>query len=392
MTLNGAAADARTTIASSGYPLGFLAAAGEARTAGTGTVRYRCEVLGLDDFQKEGLVTDVATGRAWRLTADEAEYLNGTDEAPAPLTHWAAGLHADVSAAIADAAARRSISLASLRVTLVEGFGLRGSFAKGEAVAVVGGIEWVIDADSDASDTDLRAVIGEGFSRSAAIAALTGTHVGTFALVTNGRPSPVHGVRPSAANAEKDPLLRHASGPTPIAGVTLSGALLSKSPGSGRSEVTLEEGPDGVVLFPVRVTGEIDLATGVVSSTSDFPSVGTSRWTIISDPRGRVAPTPLAYFSIGAAFCFHTQLARFMKLKRLPISQPRLVQTSAFVVGGAGRPEADAFDTHLFINGKVDAPESAALLSAALTTCYAHRSLAVEVEATHSVELRDKSS
>jgi len=38
---------------------------------------------GLDRFQKEGLVTDLSTGRSWRLAADEGTYLGGTDLAPA---------------------------------------------------------------------------------------------------------------------------------------------------------------------------------------------------------------------------------------------------------------------------------------------------------------------
>lgn len=77
--------------------------------------------MGVGRIQKEGLVEDLTTGRVWRLTADEGKYPRGTGLAPAPLMHWAAGLHGGVTSRIAGLAAAEKVTLASLEVTVSQG-------------------------------------------------------------------------------------------------------------------------------------------------------------------------------------------------------------------------------------------------------------------------------
>jgi hypothetical protein len=154
-----------TPLDESPYPLAFVADRGRVSPArGAGPLprsSYRCEVMGLGRFQKEGLVEDVATGRSWRLAADEGTYLRGTDKAPAPLMHWAAGVHADVTSRIARAAARDDIHLSRLAVRLTQGFASEGSFARGEAVGLVFDLSWEIEIEADVDSKKIHAVIDE---------------------------------------------------------------------------------------------------------------------------------------------------------------------------------------------------------------------------------------
>ncbi|MCU1680658.1 MAG: hypothetical protein JWQ81_1397 [Amycolatopsis sp.] len=77
-----------TPLEQSQHPLAVAAAAGDGSAqpeSDRPQASYRTEVMGLGRFQKEGLVTEVATGRSWRMPADEGKYLRGTDKAPAPV-------------------------------------------------------------------------------------------------------------------------------------------------------------------------------------------------------------------------------------------------------------------------------------------------------------------
>ena len=80
-------AEQLTPLEKSPYPLAFIAAEGAEEPTEPGPAQpsrtYRCEVMGLGRFQKEGLVENVATGRTWRLVCDEGTYLRGADMAPA---------------------------------------------------------------------------------------------------------------------------------------------------------------------------------------------------------------------------------------------------------------------------------------------------------------------
>jgi len=360
------------------YPLAFVADPGTPVVGATDDPpdrsRLRCEVMGLDQFQKEGLVTDLSTGRSWRLAADEGTYLGGTDLAPAPLMHWGAGLHADVTSRIARAARRRAIDLAGLRVTVDQAFGSEGSFARGEAVGLVGELHWKVEVESAAPDEQIEAAMTEAFRRSPAYAALLEPAEATFALYTNGRRTPVVGVAPSGVTMEVDPFRRHATQPVPKDD-TVSTHLLTRLPSFEVGTVGITDDQTETVYWHVLVSGAYQSESGLIASTM---SAGASSWTLLSDETGRAAPSPLAYFSIGTAFCYHTQLCRYAKVRRMDVSKPRLVQSSAFH-SDATASVAEPLDTHLYLDGSVTEAQTANLLVAAANTCYAHRALAAKV-------------
>ena len=95
---------------------------------------------------------------------------------------------------------------------------------------------------------------------------------------------------------------------------------------------------------------------------------------------GRSAPSGLALLSAGVAYCYLTQLSRYIHHLKLDIGGVRLVQYSPYEAGAEGR--AGPVDTHLFLNGRADTETHGNLLKIAARTCYLHATLAAEL---HSV-------
>jgi hypothetical protein len=390
----GSTADAAgqlTPLEKSPYPLAFVAAPGTEERTGRGPAQpprtYRCEVTGLGGFQKEGLAENVATGRTWRLVCDEGIYLRGADMAPAPLMYWAAGLHGDVTARIARALLAAGLDPAGLDVTMTQGFGVRGSFARGQAVGLVYGLTWDIKLQTDAREAVIAQHVATALAGSPSYAAMTGTHEGAFSLYTNGRRRPVTGVPQSTAPAQDDPFLRHNRSPRPCGPAAGTAPLMTRQATPGVATIELTDDEEGTVQWHVQARGTYQRDTGLVESRVGFAAGegGASFWILLSDQSNQLAPDPLAYFSIGTAFCYHTQLCRYAAVRRIPAELPRLSQLSRFT-GMDGDAQADPFDTHLFLRGSVAGEQATSLLTAAANTCYAHRALAVPVTSATRIE------
>jgi uncharacterized OsmC-like protein len=352
--------------------------------------------MGIGRFQKEGLVEDLGTGRVWRLAADEGKYLRGTGLAPAPLMHWAAGLHGDVTSRIAALAAAERVALTSLEVTVSQGFASKGSFARGEAVALVFDLAWEFRIGTDEPADRIVGLVDRALRSSPANAAMAVGREGTFALYANGRAIPVAGVPRSGAGAQTDPFRRHSSRPAPVHGVGIgvdTGSVLTTRPGTDSTTVAGDD-LSGAIGWHIQGEGGYDFESGTVTTTVGFPELAASEtWALVSDRTNRRAPSPLSYFSIGSAFCYHTQLCRYADVRRMGIDSPRLVQASRFssdgaAGGGSGAAEAHALDTHLFLNGVIEDSQATSLLTAALNTCYAHRALSVDVNTTHATYVK----
>jgi uncharacterized OsmC-like protein len=367
------------------YPLAFVTDEGDARAVPEHereSSSFRCEVIGLGRFQKEGLVADVGTGRTWRLPADEGKYLRGTGLAPAPLMHWAAGLHGDVTSRIAHIARAESLILDELRVTVSQRFASKGSFARGEAVGLVFELAWEIDIVTEESEARVSSVVDRALRSSPANAAMVTGKEGRFGLHIDGRATPVIGLPQSDAATELYQSLRHNQPPRPAGPVVAEDTVLTTWPGANSSTVVLGDDQQGAIGWRAHAVGSYDFESGLVKTTVGFPEVAaTEQWSLLTDATNRRAPSPLSYFSIGTAFCYHTQLCRYADVRHLPITSPRLVQTSHFSTSG-GAAEARPFDTHLFVGGGIDDHQANSFLVAAANTCYAHRALSVDIGAS----------
>ena len=369
-------------LAASEYPLAFVASAGSGPivTGPSGAWSYRAEVMGLGGFQKECLIEDLASGRVWRLASDEGKYLRGTGLAPAPLMHWATGLHGDVTTRVAGLLQDKGIDFGALRVAVSQRFASEGSFAKGQAIARVYDLTVVVHAVGEIAETDLRTTVESALETSPAIAAMLNAAEGAFAPFVNGRRVPVEGVPQSDAPTQTDPFLRHSAQPRPVVDVETTPDLQTTRPPGTRSGVSLTDDQSEAIGFRVLAQGSYDLDTGLVESTVSFPELAAAdTWNLVSDASSEAAPSGLAYFSAGTAFCYHTQLHRYAKVRRMLIESPRLVQVSAFS-SSDGRGVADAVDTQLFLNGAHDGGAVSSLLTAAANTCYAHRALGATIE------------
>ena len=91
----------------------------------------------------------------------------------------------------------------------------------------------------------------------------------------------------------------------------------------------------------------------------------------LNEGGGDRAPCGLALLSAGLAFCYMTQIARYVETMKLAVGSVRLVQFSPFLTGGA-----EGFDTHLFLNGEAPDEVQGNLLTIAARTCYLHATMA----------------
>jgi hypothetical protein len=99
---------------------------------------------------------------------------------------------------------------------------------------------------------------------------------------------------------------------------------------------------------------------------------GASHFRLVSDESGNAAAAPcgLALLSAGVAFCYMTQLSRYIENMKMKIHGARLVQFNPYVAGPAAA--AEPIDTHLFLNGEAADETHSQLLTIAARTCYLH--------------------
>jgi hypothetical protein len=286
--------------------------------------------------QKLALVHLGEAGGSWCLASDEGAYLRGTDTSPPPLMHWAAGVHADFLARVGAAGP----------VTMEFGYAVSGSFkqggAKGEAFAPE--MEGLRSLPEDSPLYQAMRVPLQN----------------TFALYVNGRRRPVSGVHGSAAPDEQDPFLKHPGAPVPLA----RPQIIGKQPLDPDAKILSMPMSTGGLRFGSRVEGAMD--GGIVRSTVSFPGIPASRFTFTSQMKGEKAPSGLAYAWAGVAFCYLTQLSRYIDARELGVSGARLVQRG---------PLAGPVDTHLFLNGAADDATMQELLAMGARTCYLHATL-----------------
>lgn len=292
---------------------------------------------------KLGLVHLGAAGASWCLASDEGAYLRGTDTAPAPLMHWAAGVHADFV----------QRSRAAGRVTIEFGYAVSGSFVQG-------------GARGEAFAPRIQGKV-EGIESSPLFKAMRVPLANTFALYVNGRRRPVTGARASEAPDAEDPFLKHAGAPRPL--YEPQPPLIGKEALDPQAKIFTMPQSSGALKFGSRVEGALE--DGVVRSTVSFPGIPSSRFSFVSDMEGKRAPSGLAYAWAGVAFCYLTQLSRYIDARRLGVSGARLVQRG---------PLAGPVDTHLFLNGAADEQAMQELLAMGARTCYLHATLAASLE------------
>lgn len=365
------------SIDENGYPIGFKVAAGGATSTlakgKPGNDVLIAEVRHVGHHQKEAVVEEGRGGPVWRLASDEGLHLKGTDLAPFPLGYYNAGLQADLAGCLVRLAGLRSIPIEAVSMELVTAYSLSGSFVLGTGQGVAEHVTVEVDVAAVASPQAIAALVRDAVAASPALAMVTTRIDNTFALYVNGRRRNPTTLPASDADNAADPFIKYASLPKPMIGDFAR--LVVKCD---------EKQPGEPVVAPAsgRVVREVKGRGGLVGGGRLFRTKvalnlpGSTIFEFTADESGAAtAPTGLALATAGIAFCYITQISRYIEHMKLPIRGIRLVQASPFGIGEGGRGTAAPCDTHLFLNGETDDDTFEMLQRVSANTCYLHQTM-----------------
>ncbi len=373
------------SIETLGYPLGFKIAAGADRpeilrgVAGRNVIRV--EARQMAGHQKEAVVTEGLDGCSWRLTTDEDGHLRGTDLAPFPLGFYNAGLHGDLINRFLTLARLRSIPIHDLALALNTGYYMTGSFFKGtgEGIAEPAAIDLAVD--SPKSDEVLKQLLMDAVVASPGMASMRIPVSNTFALYVNGRRNEVTTMTPSPSDDAPDPFRTYSAAPAPNASDPGLDDLIRKTGEQTDGESVVAPGDMKTKqIRPVIGTSRLLDPDGVAEIDVVLGMPGASHFALKSDEgrAGAAAPSGLSLLSAGIAFCYMTQLSRYIEYQKMSIRGVRLVQDIPFFVNDDGDRMIGGLepaDTHLFLSGDEDAETFERLMRIAERTCYLHNTL-----------------
>ena len=362
------------TIDMNGDPLAFRVRQARGRTPliGVGRDTIKVEARQLAGHQKEAVVSEGAQGSAWRLSSDEGTHLKGTDLAPFPLGFFNAGLQADLYGRIRSIAAARNIALDAVELRVVNHYWLTGSFIHGTGEGHAEAPDIDVKVQSAASTDTIEALVAAAADASPAIAYLRAPLSGnSFALYINGRRRPVEGAVNSTAPDAADPYRVYARAPRPVDPNARRDLVLK----TGRQEQgTSEPAPATVTNKLIRNIfgdGQSVGREGLFEVDTYLGVPGASHYRLVADEGAAdAAPCGLIYLSAGIAFCYMTQLSRYIENMKMNIRGVRLVQFNPYVAGA--RAAVEPIDTHLFLNGEAPEETHLQLLTIAARTCYLH--------------------
>lgn len=371
-------------IADSGHPLGFRVSRGarpDVILPAGGESLYTVEAHIMAGHQKEAVVTEGAGGSRWRLVSDEGRHLGGLDVAPFPLGMFNAGICGDLQGRIAALAGARGLAGAVTTLHLRNFYWLTGSFAKGTGEGHVDPPEVRARLAPGADAAAVRRLIGDAIDASPAFAAMRTALRNTFTLTINGRRRAIGSMPTSDAPDAPDPFVTYSRPPQPEPGAALPDPI-RKTPQV--EEGTLAPAPTGTTTKIVRtVSGLSTLEENGISATDTWLELpGVSHFVMRADdrPGSEEAPTGLAFVTAGIAFCFMTQLSRYIEHMKLDISGVRLVQSGTFSAAPNEAAQAGPVHTHLFLNGRAPDALHENLMLIAARTCYLHATLAAALE------------
>lgn len=336
------------------------------------------EARQLGHHYKEAIVQEGSAGSSWRMTSDEGSYLGGTDLAPFPLGFFNAGLQSDLAGRVARLAKARGIAWTDLKVGVSTQYSLSGSFAEGTGRGYAEAVGAHVAFQSRASDTDLAGLVRDAVAQSPAFDLLRRPLENTFALYCNARRRNPTSLPASTAVAPIDPFLKYAKALEPLADTAGLGDLIVKGDKTGGDPAAFSVTPaaGGRVGWSVKGEGAIDPATGLYRCRVSLNRPGSSFFHYITDEsEADRASSGLSLMSAGIAFCYMTQLSRYIDAMKLAIRGVRLVQLSPYAVDASGRGVASPCDTHLFMQGEAEEAMFERLQLVAANTCYLHQTM-----------------
>jgi len=399
-------ADAKPTdhIEGTCYPLAFKMQQGSARPAvlGAGASRdvFVVQSRQMAGYQKEGVVHEGDSGSVWRMATDEGKHLGGTDLAPFPLGFFNAGLHGDLVNRILTIARARDIQIDDLSVDLLNGYYIIGSFIRGDGVGYGEPADIVAHVSSPASSEDISALIRDAVKASPAMDLMRTSFDNTFAIYVNGRRRVVTSLTNSDAPAAPDPYKTHSAPPAPLDGSDELKDIVWKTGVVQDGEA--QPAPNGTDAKLTRIIRNVPghsvlLDPAGVTETDTYLGLdGMSHFKLKSDERMDIdqAPSGLGLLAAGIAFCYMTQIGRYIQHQKFNIRGVRLVQNTPFVTtgnpaDGSWVGKSEPADTHLFLSGEEDDETHERLMTIAANTCYLHATMLAALEPNVAVELNE---
>lgn len=372
-----------------GLPLFFeVMNAGEIGFKG-GENRYgqsvRTWVRSLSVMQKEAVVVNGATGKAWRLSSDEGPYLNAHDVAPYPLCFLTAGMISSYMNELLSLAKARGITLKNVRLSQDNYYTMRGVMGKGTMFAGALPIKLCLQAESDADDDTLNELTLHAIAASPLNGLMRGSLTSLFSLSVNGKQIDVRNVAPLAGDILPDPgdnYSRLERGAHSISGTNIIEKLLESKIEfgvAGGVGTSLENNQDRVLHLQAHCEIRED-GVKVITLTVLSPTGSVFQFLSDEDPKfgGRgLAPDAASYISAGIGFCFMTQLGRYAKMVKRPLEDYRIIQDIHFSPGGASggtgkAGTADPVETHVFLKTGEGDDYGREVLDQSEQTCFLH--------------------
>jgi len=320
-------------------------------------VAVRTWVRSLAGMQKEAVVVNGATGRAWRVVSDEGPYLAGHDRAPCPLCTFITGMVSAYMNEITTLATARSLEIHDVELTLSNHYSMEGSALQGTMLGGAMPPELMVDVTADADSGDIEALVREAVAASLVNGLLTGQSHSLFTLSWNGDQVPVGEVGALGGDMPPDPVdLFDKIEP---ADIPVAEDLMTKVepadqvegvPGGVNS--SLQESQSRTLHVQARCRIRDD---GVkVISENLFRPIG-SEFRFLSDETPEaggqgLAPDAATYLAAGIGFCFMTQFGRYASITKKRLDEYRIVQDTHFSTPGGGAPgSADPVETHVYL-------------------------------------------
>lgn len=366
------------TIDGHGYPICFKSRQGQQRSGVLSLVDaqdlFITQARAMGGHQKEAVVTEGQQGSSWRMVSDEGPALKGTDLAPFPLGYMSAGLQADLLHRITKLANTQGINLQDLACNLENDYMFEGSFFKGTGQGFAYPPRFQVQMNSQASANHVRQLVQQAVAASPLLASWASPLHNTFALYANGRKVALRNLAPSSIMAD-DPFKTWSQAPAPLKGADVLDDIVSKTQPVEVKNPTQPSGWEvGRVDIPIH--GSCESANGIGRSVTWANRLGGSAFAIQSDDRSSndQAPSSLANAYAGIAFCFMTQLLRYVEHHHMKVRALRLVQLSPCRIA-SGLAQALPLDTHVFVHTEESDEVMERLVQMSARTCYLHAAL-----------------
>jgi uncharacterized OsmC-like protein len=361
-----------------GYPICFKANPGQLRpgvlSLGDAQDLFITQARAMGGHQKEAVVTEGQQGSSWRMVSDEGPALKGTDLAPFPLGYMSAGLQADLLHRITQLARSEGVDVQGLTCNLENDYTFEGSFFQGTGQGSACRPRFEVQMRSQATPSQVMRLVQQAVAASPLLASWSCPLQNTFALYANGRNVTLRDLAPSPTIAE-DPFKTWSQAPAPLKGAVVLDDIVSKTQPVEVKNPTRPSGWEtGRVDIPIN--GRCESDNGIGRSVTWASRLGGSAFAIQSDDRqaGDQAPSALAHAYAGIAFCFMTQLLRYVEHHHMKVRALRLVQLSPCRIA-SGVAQALPLDTHVYVHTEESDEVMERLVQMSARTCYLHAAL-----------------